>query len=246
MALNIGRALREGIARTVARNGLLVAVLMAASTALSLLAYNSALESVLPDVPDQAVGFVGPTLPLSPLVASVATVGLYLVSFVVVAIALRTFVTEGTRRIPGEYVTRNLGWMLLNYVVGYVVFYVALWIGFIFLFVPGLFLLVSFYFWYVLVAVEDQNFVEAFRNSWGLARGNRWPLLGLGLIVMVVGAVVYGVLFLAALAVSPWAELALFAVLGAVFAVFSLATTARAYVQLADEAEATDGAAATA
>lgn len=244
MALNIGRALREGIARTVARNGLLVAALMAVSTALSLLAYNSALESVLPDAPDQAVGLVGPTLPLSPLVASVATVVLYLVSFVVVAIALRTFVTGETRRIPGEYVTRNLGWMLLNYVVGYVVFYVALWIGFIFLFVPGLFLLVSLYFWFVLVAVEDQNFVEAFRNSWGLASGNRWSLLGLGLIVMVVGGVVYGTLFVATLAVPPWVELVVFAAIGGAFAVFSVATTARAYVQLADEAEATDGAAA--
>jgi len=241
MALNIGRALQEGMARTVARNGLLLAVLMVVSTALSMLAYNSALASVLPDMPEGTTVTFGPALPLSPTVAGAATLLLYLVSFVLVVAGLRTFVTDETRTIPGEHFTRRLVWALVNYVVGYVVFFLAIWIGFVMLVVPGLFLLVSLFFWYVRVAVEDENFWAAFRGSWSLTKGNRWPLLGLGLIVMVVGSVFYGVLFFVALAASPWVSLVVYAVFGAVFAVFSIATTARAYVQLADDSAAAVG-----
>lgn len=241
MSLNIGRALQEGIARTVARNGLLLAVLMAVSTALSLVAYRSAIESLVPDTAGQPVVVFGPALPLSPTVAGAATLLLYLVSFVLVVAGLRTFVTDETRTIPGEHFTRRLVWALVNYVVGYVVFFLAIWIGFILLVVPGLFLLVSLFFWYVFVAVEDENFWRAFRSSWELTRGNRWSLLGLGVIVMVAGSVLYGVLFFVALAASPWVSLVVYAVFGAVFAVFSIATTARAYVQLADDSAAAVG-----
>lgn len=238
MSLSIGRALQEGIARTVARNGLLLAVLMAVSTALSLLAYNSALTSMLPETPDGTTFLIGPSFPLSPAVAGVATFVLYLVSFALIVAGLRTFVTDETRALPGTHFTRRLGWVLVNYVVGYVIFMVALWIGFILLVVPGLFLLVSLYFWYALVAVEDQNFWTAFRNSWSLTKGSRWSLLGLGVVVMVVGTVVYGVLFFVAFATSPWVALVAYAVLGALFAVFSVATTARAYVQLTGDSAA--------
>ena len=234
MSLNIGRALQEGIARTISQAGLLLAVAWFVLGLVNQLAYNSALAGVLPDVPNQPMATLGPTLPLSPPVAGAVVFLMYLASFVLVATALRTFVTDETRTVPGEYVTRNLGWMLANYFVGYLVFAVALWVGFLLLVVPGLLLLVSLYFWYVLVAVEDQNFVEAFRNSWSLAVGNRWQLLGLGLIVVVAGAVLYGVLFVVGSVLSPWTTLVAYAVVLAVFGVFSAATTARAYVQLAD------------
>jgi len=235
MSLNIGRALQEGIARTLSRAGLLLTVAWFVLGLLNQLAYNSAIAGVLPDVPNQPMATLGPTLPLSPTAAGAVVFVLYLGSFVVVAAALRTFVTGETGTVPGEYVTRNLGWMLVNYFVGYLVFAVALWVGFLLLVVPGLILLVSLYFWYVLVAVEDQNFVEAFRNSWSLSVGNRWQLLGLGLIVMVVGSVFYGVLFLLDSVLSPWITLVAFSVVLAVFGVFSAATTARAYVQLAED-----------
>lgn len=238
MSLSIGRSLQEGIARTVARNGLLLAVLMAVSTALSLLAYNSALASLLPPMPQGTTVLFGPALPLSPAVAGAATVVLYLVSFVLVVAGLRTFVTEETRALPGRHFTRRLGWVLVNYVVGYVLFLLAIWIGFVLLVVPGLFLLVSLFFWYVRVAVEDEHVWAAFKGSWSLTRGNRWSLLGLGLVVTVVGTVFYGVLFFVAVAASPWVTLVVYAAVGSVFAVFSLATTARAYVQLAGDGAA--------
>ena len=169
---------------------------------------------------------------------------LYVLSVVAMAAALRTFVTEETGTIAGEYLTRNLGWMLLNLIVGYVVFVIALWVGFLLLFVPGLFLLVSLYFWFVLVVVEDQNFVEAFQNSWALVKGSRWKLLGLGIIVMVVAWVLIGVPFLLVSVLSPWIFLAVYAVTGAIYGVFAVATTARAYVQLSAEASVEESTAA--
>ena len=232
MSSNVGRALQEGIVRTVEPNGRLFVVVMTVTSAPNVLTYRSAVASVIPAPPDRRIAVFGPALPISPLVAGAAIVFLYIASFVVTAAALRTFVTDETGTILREYVTRNLGWFLVNYVVGYVVFLVAVWIGAILLVVPGIFLLVSRYFWFVLVAVEDQNFVEAFRNSWALAKGNWWQLAGLRLIVLVVGAILYGVLFALAFVTSPWITLFVFAVVVAAFGVFSLATTARAYVQL--------------
>ena len=234
MSLNIGDALQEGIARSVSRVGIVLAVLWGVLGALNLLAYNSMMAALTAGMPSQPT-MIGPSLDVSATIAGVVVFVLYLASFVVMAAALRTFVTDETRTIHRAYLTRNLGWMILNLFVGYLVFFVAIWIGFVALFVPGVFLMVSLYFWFVLVVVEDQNFVEAFRNSWALARGNRWSLLGLGLIVLVPGSILYGVLFVVAFATPPWVGLVVYAAILAVFGVFSVATTARAYVQLAIE-----------
>lgn len=234
MSLNIGRSLQEGLARTVARNGLMLIALMAVLTAVTMTFYNTAFLSLFPATANQPMAMFGPTLPLSPAVAAAVTALLYLVTIVVVAAALRTFVSEDTRSLPGERFTRNLPLLLVNLVIGYVLFFLALWIGFLLLIVPGIYLLVSLYFWFVLVTVEDENFWAGFKGSWTMTKGNRWSLLGLGLIVMAVGAVVYGVLFAVSLAGSPWLSLAVYAILGSAYSVFSLATTARAYVQISD------------
>lgn len=239
MSLNIGRALQDGVERTVSRNGLVLAVVWLALGAVNQLTYNSAIRGFLPEASRQP-GLLGPSLPMSAGVAAVLLFFLYLASFVVTAVALRTFVSEETQRIPREYVTRNLGWFLVNYFVGYVVFLIVVWIGTILLIVPGIFLLVSLYFWIVFVAVEDQNFVEAFRNAWDLASGNRLSLFGLGVVVSAVGMVLYGVLFFVTFAVSPWVSLVGFSVVVAAIGVFTMATTARAYVLLQTEEGAAD------
>lgn len=235
MSLNIGRALQEGVGRAISRVGLVLVVVWGVLGALNLLAYNSLMASIVPDVSNQPAAMIGPSLDVSPAVAGVAVLVLYLASFVVMAAALRTFVTDETGTIPGEYLTRNLGWMVLNLFVGYLVFLLAIWIGFLLLFVPGIFLMVSLYFWFVLVVVEDQNFVEAFRNSWTLAKGNRWSLLGLGVIVAAVASVMIGGPMILAFLLTPWTVLVVYTVTTAVYGVFALATTARAYVQLAAE-----------
>lgn len=235
MSLRIDRALQDGIARTFARNGLLLVAAMLVLGALNLLAYNSLASSFVPDGAGPTTMPLEPTLPISPAVAGVALAVLYLLTFLVTAVALRTFVGEETRTIPREYATRNLGWFLLNYVVGYVVFAIVVTIGFVLLVVPGVFLMVSLYFWIVYVAVEDENFVSAFRDSWALTRGNRWSLLGLGLIVVAGGAVLFGVLFAASFVLPAWGTLLLYAAILALYGVFGFATAARAYVQLSGD-----------
>lgn len=245
MSLNVGEALQEGVGRTVSRVGALLVAAWAVLGALNLLAYNSALLAVVPDVSGETAVTLGPALPISPLVAGVVSFVLYLVSFVFVAAALRTFVADETPRLAREYVTHNVAWMLVNLLVGYVVFFVVVWVGFLLLFVPGIFLLVSLYFWFVDVVVEDQNFVSAFRNSWALAKGDRWSLLALGVIAMAIASVLVGGPYLLAFVLPPWAFLAVYSVATGVYGVFGLATTARAYVQLAAEGRAGEPAVAT-
>lgn len=231
MSVNIGQALREGITRAFSRNGVLLIVAWTVIGAVSLLAYNSWFEAIYAGLPTQPM-LIGPSLDIAPLYAGIASLLLYLLSFVFMAGALRTFVTDERRTLPLEYFTRNLGWMLLNLVVGFVLFYIALWIGFILLVVPGIFLLVSLFFWFVLVVVEDQNFFEAFRNSRRMTKGNRWSLVGIGLIVTVVGWILMGIPMAISFALSDWVGLVLLAIAASIYGVISLATTARVYVQL--------------
>ena len=231
MPVNIGRSLREGITRAFSRNGILLIVAWTVIGAGSLLAYNSWFAALYAGLPTEPM-LIGPSLGLSPAVAGIVSVLLYLVSFVFMAGALRTFVTDERRTIPSENFTRNIVWMLGNLVVGFVLFYIALWIGFILLVVPGIFLLVSLFFWFVLVVVEDQNFFEAFRNSWTMTKGNRWSLLGVGLIVTVGGWVLMGIPMAISFALADWIGLLLFAIAASVYGVISLATSARVYVQL--------------
>ena len=56
---------------------------------------------------------------------------------------------------------------------------------FVLLVIPGLFVLVSLLFAAVYIADRDENVLDAIRDSWGLASGNRWQLFGLVLVVFV-------------------------------------------------------------
>lgn len=231
MTVNIGQSLQEGLTRAFSRNGILLMVAWTIIGAASLLAYNSWFAALYANLPTEPM-LIGPTLDVSPLYAGIATVLLYLVSFVFMAGALRTFVTEKTQTLPGSNFTHNLGWMLLNLIVGFILFYITIWIGFMLLIIPGLFLLVSLFFWFVLVIVEDQNFWQAFKNSWAMTKGNRWTLLGIGLIVTAAGWVVMGISMGLSFLLSEWVGFILFGIAASVYGIFSLATTARVYVQL--------------
>ncbi|MFC3957055.1 hypothetical protein [Halovivax cerinus] len=238
MTVDIGQSLSEGTGRTFERNGLILVAAWVLLGSASLLASNSLIaglfDILFADMSAESPEF-GPALDISPLIALIALLCLSLVSLVFSAGALRTFVTNETETLPQQYFTRNLGWMLLNLVVGGLVFYIALTIGFTLLFFPGLFLLVCLYFWYVLVVVEDQNFVEAFSNSWALTKGNRLHLFALGAIVVVLFYIASAVPAM----IPGWIGFGLSGIVTAVVGVFNLATAARTYVQLADDTPST-------
>jgi hypothetical protein len=244
MPINIETVLRRGIDRTVARNGLLLAaVLYVVSTVNAIVGLGVqqwvANRGVLPmGVPfsrgmDAGISReVGAALfAIPPVVGAVVSLLAGLATIVLTIGALRTFVSDETEHLPREYFTQNVVWPGLNFLVGTIVFGVVVALGFVFLVVPGIFLLVALAFWTVYVAVEDENFVAAMQDSWGLTRGHRLRLFLLGVAVAVVAIVVSAVFGVAGI-VGGVVGVVVTQVGSALTTVFTLATLAAAYEQL--------------
>lgn len=248
MSVDIGRAIEEGGRRTVARNGLYLVAISWVLGVIGALFSNTVSMGAFQQVPGGPGGMpggpggmpidpsaVGPSLGLSPGVAGLLSFVVSLLGLVVGAAAVRTFVTDDTETLPGSRFTHNLGWLLVNLFIGYVVFAIVVGIGFFLLVFPGVFLLVSLWFWAVPVAVEDENFVDGFSTSWGLTKGNRIMLFITGIVVLFIGLLISIVFGIAAFA-GGWIGLLINQVGSAFATVFVLATTARTYVQLTAEA----------
>lgn len=269
MSLDIGQAIEEGGRRTVARNGLILVVVAFVLGVLNSLFFNTIIKRLLQMLPDpQGAGpnpmsfaqAFGPSIGLPTTVAGVLWVIAVLLTTVLSAAAIRTFVTSDTKTLPSERFTHNLFWMLLNLIIGGVVFAFVVGIGFILLGVLvallqmvlgggiivgivialgvlvagvlGIYLLVSLFFWNVFVILEDENFIQGFQNSWELTQGNRIMLLILGILVLIISAVV-GVIFSIPGGMLPSVVgLAVTQIGSALTTVFGAATIARVYVQL--------------
>jgi len=243
MSVDISAVLEGGYERTIAPTGLQFAVIFYVISLLSAL-FSVGVEPVPADsipgdmAPAGGGGPAGPSLGLSPGIAGVLSLLLAIVSVVVTIAAIRTFVAGETETIPREFPRRNIAWAGVNFVVGGIVFAIVVGVGFVLLVIPGLFLLVSLFFWTIFVAVEDENFVEGFQSSWQLTGGHRLVLFALGVIVVVVAIVVSVVFGIPALFLPDVLGFLLSEVGSALLTVFFLATAAEAYTQLV----ATDGA----
>jgi uncharacterized membrane protein len=112
-----------------------------------------------------------------------------------------------------------------------VVLGVAIPVGFVLLFVPGLFLVVTFQFTVFVVAVEDTGPIEAFRRSWELASGNRWRLLALVVLFGVIGAI-GGVVGTLLAFVSPAVGQLASLVINSVVVILTYGIIAESFVQL--------------
>lgn len=243
MSLDIGQAIEEGGKRTIARNGLYLVALWWVLGVLNSLFGNTIARNFIdqfrgsmgPGAPPMGSPAMGPTLGLSTGVAWILSFLVGLVVLVVTAAAFRTFVTSDTESLPRERFTRNLPWMLVNLIVGGIIFGIAVGVGLILLIIPGLFILVSLFFWNVYVIVEDQNFVEGFQNSWAATSGNRIMLFVLGVIVVIVTAIL-GAVFGVANAVLPGIVGLAITQIGSAFgSVFAVATAARTFLQLTED-----------
>jgi hypothetical protein len=236
MDLDIEAALRGGFDRLVARNGLLFAGLFAVlGLVASLLSadLSAALYSqYVPAAQAQAQSQVGPRLGLPLAVAGGGLLVLMLAQLVASVAAIRTFVSDERRRIVGSYFTRRIGWVALNLVVGGFVFGFVVVLGFVALILPGLFLLVSLFFWNFHVAVEDESFVAGLSTSWSLTKGNRLRLFALGVIVVVLSMIVSMAGSAAGVAAPEIVSVVVSSLLSGPLAVFSTATGADAYNQL--------------
>lgn len=239
MSLDIGSALSKGAERTIKKNGLFIAGLLFIVSIISTITSNSLVQALLNDGYLPSEGAVT-TLPLSLGLSTTASATLVILSSIIALAvgiaAIRTFVSSKTESIPKEFFTRNLGWALLNLVVGGIAFTLIIGLGLLAFIIPGIFLLVSLYFWNVFVVIEDQNFIEAFKSSWGLTKGSRVELFGLGAIVVVAAIAVGSASALLAgiieMAAGETLALLVETIPEAIFSAFSVATLAQAYNQL--------------
>lgn len=276
MPVDIGRALREGIERTVSRDGL---TFLAFAYVLALL--GRAVVGYLPAVaplPGGQVGLAGagpsePAVDLPLEVTAVIVVVLLFASVAVMAAALRTFADDDAGRIALGRFTRNYPRMVANLAAGSIVEAVLVggfwtlalavaFLGFLgalsgggwgivglllavvvvgLLAAAGLVVVEGLYFWYVFVVVEGRGFADAFRESWAAVEGNRPALFVLGILVWVVNTLVTGATLVPGLLMPSPAGFLVGQAGSALATVFTLATTARTYVQLVED-EADHGA----
>lgn len=236
MALDIGEVIEEGVERVIAKSGLKYVGLSLLASLITAVASGS-LATAVGDSAMQAQPALALGLP-APVAGLLAIAGGIFSAILGIA-GTRLFVSDETESIPREFFTRNLGWALLNLIVGGIIFVVAVGVGSIFFLIPGLFLLVSLYFWNIFVVVEDENFVEAFSSSWELTSDYRLKLFGLGIIVVVaVGIVnfliglILGAISLAGIPGITAITTILRLIPQAFTTAFSLAASAEAYNQL--------------
>jgi hypothetical protein len=249
MAIDIGDIIRQGYDRTIARNGLQLAAVFFVLSVLDAMFSAGVERRMLPSdgfdgpamgpVSDSVVSAPPISLGLSPAVAGLVSFLLAVVTILVTIGALRTFVTDETESLPRAHFTEDVLWPALNLIVGAIVFGIAVAIGFVLLVVPGLFLLVSLFFWEVFVAVEDDNFVEGFQRSWAITSGRRLRMFALGVVVLVV-AVLVSIVFAIPDVFLPAVPAFLLEQVGAaLIGVFFVATITETYNRLV-AGEATD------
>ena len=241
MSLQIGDALGDGIRRSLTYSG---GVLMALTFVYQLLflgSINAIFVDILPPEAQQS-GQLGFALPVPAAVAGViALLGLAF-GIVLYIAATRALTREQSEldSLPGELFTRRMGRALVSAVGANIVVTIAVTIGFILLFVPGIFLAISFIFVIFAVGVEDERAIDALSRSWELASGNRWGLFALGLIVGVVTGVGSSIGSVASF-VSPVAGQILSLALTSVFSIVGYGILADAYLQVSGEKPGSGG-----
>ncbi len=153
-------------------------------------------------------------------------------SVIVIAAAIRTFLRDDPHNVSWDAFTERLGFVTVHLVLGHLVAVAVIGIGFL-LIVPGIYLLVSLIFWYIVVVEEHTDFVDAYRKSWRISRGHRWHILGLLLVVVLVAVVLLAVAtFLATLSPGLLLNTGLSSAVTAFVTVWSVAVFTEAYRQV--------------
>jgi hypothetical protein len=259
MSLDIGKALRDGLDRTTARNGLVLAAVLVVFRLVNAVVEQSvtfvAIDGLLDDLAANPPNLEDTELTTEDYQEAITNLRetvtemsqlAYLDSFslpellgfafvlAVVAeairiIAVRVFVSPETESISSELLTRNLLLAVVNGIVGGIVVLVLVAIGLFLLVVPGIFLAVAFVFLRQEIAVEDKNFVAALSGSWDLTSGNRLELFGLFVFLIVISLVAG---FVAGLIGPSVLGAVINTAVSAVVLTYSVAVISRAYDQL--------------
>ncbi|MDS0284516.1 hypothetical protein [Haloarcula onubensis] len=237
MSLNIGSALTGGFRRVANRNGAVLALAYVLLGIVWQVAFYSAFVTWLQGTTVSATDVALPTVEVPIAISAIVAVVALLLLQVAAIVSLRTFVGDHARSIPSEYYTRNIGIVLVNAVVGSFVYGLLVFLGSLLLIIPGIIAYVAFLFMLVYIAVEDENFIAALRDSWTLTRGNWLPLFGLLLIIFVGLSLIPTILsvivsFIVGALAGPAISTLVAGVITLPFSVFVLGFLAEAFVQL--------------
>lgn len=232
MSLNIGDALSTGAEKLTTAAGVQLAVIYIALQLLTALGTNSAIAAF--ETPAGTSGMATTTLSLPIGVAGGAALaalgGILNVALTIVVLRAVAHDAAELGSIPGGVADDMLKtWVFL--VIALIVQGVAVAIGFVLLIIPGLFLLVSLIFTQVFVAVEGEGPFEALGSSWSLAKGNRFSLFGLGIVLFVISLLASIPTAVVAF-VSPIVGTVLNYVVSGFVSIFSIAVLVAAYQQL--------------
>jgi len=237
VTLKIGSSVVGGIRRVANRNGLLLMIAYLIVGAAWQIPFYSAVVTGLEQSGTSTENVALPAID-APLAVSVSAAILMLLGLQwLTVVTIRTFVGGHTQAIPSEYYTRNIVLVLLNSLVGGVIYAVLMFVGSVFFVIPGIIAYVAFIFMIMYVTVEDKNFVAGFRDSWNLTRGHWLRLFGLLLLVVAGIGLISGVLTaMTSLVVGAVAGEAtgilLSGVVGLPFSLLILAILAEAFTQL--------------
>lgn len=234
MTLDVGRAVEDGIQRGLRRTGLMF---MAAFFLLNLGGFFVGQQTASVMMPN-AGSVPGPSF--AGFSGMIVGVLIGVLSLMVTIIAARTFVARHTEMVPDEFVRRNMGPAVLHMVVGVVAFVLIVLAGLLLFVLPGVYLMLSLLFWSIIVAVEDRGFLDAMRRSWEIVEGERWQVLFLVIVVLLLNALVSIIDVSVSAFTPPVAEMLFTQAMAAFSATLTLAIEADAYNQLVAAADEPD------
>lgn len=243
MALQIGRAFRDGLDELLSGRGAVFVVAFVVYGLLNAVITSSFsqafVESILRQAPSEAQVGQLPTAGEAPLAfdiplaaAGVGALVLYLVGEALTIVAIRAFAGGDRDVIPSD-ATRRLGRTVAVSIAAAIVTGIAVVIGLVFLVIPGLVLAVLFYFVKQEIALNDSGVVESVRNSIGIVRDNFVATAVLAVVIVVLGAVAGSAVGLLPLPLPSAVLSAGTTVVSSVFGVFGIAVTTLAYLQVA-------------
>ncbi|QLD90770.1 hypothetical protein HWV07_17655 [Natronomonas salina] len=237
MTLQIGDAIGDGIRRSLTKSGGVLMALMFAYMLVFMGAMNTVMLEFLPKEAQGSEQF-GLALPVPPAVAGAITLLGMLFGIVFYIVAVRALTRDQAKlsSLPSELFTRRIGRATISAIGANIITQIAITIGFILLFIPGIFLAVSLIFVVFAIGVEDRRAIDSLSRSWQLVSGNRWSLFALGLIVVVTVGIVGGVSSIFTIVDPVIGQIVNLAVISIV-SIVSYGILADAYVQLRDDEE---------
>jgi len=239
MALQLGRAVSDGVKRILTPTGAVLLVVLFALQLLVQSSINTAIVDAFPPGPaGELEAAFGLTLPVSGTVASALALLAYLLITGFLVALSRALVRPRSElsSFPASLYTRRIGRATLAMLVAGILVGVAVTVGLVLFVLPGIFLAASLMFYIFAIGVEDRGVVSGLQRSWALAGGNRLKLVALVILSAVVGGVVGGVAAVFELSGAPVvAELISNAISSLLFT-FLYGIMAAAYLQVRDDA----------